>query len=78
MVEANQNVYECLKAEFKEEALGSLMEDEKYKETIKKRLKTMFEEGELVRAILDMALWWMIGGGWGVGKTLVNNIYCPI
>jgi hypothetical protein len=32
------------------------MEDEKYKETIKKRLKTMFEEGELVRAILDMAL----------------------
>ena len=62
MVEANQNVYECLKAEFKEEALGSLMEDEKYKETIKKRLKTMFEEGELVRAILDMALWWMVGG----------------
>jgi hypothetical protein len=38
------------------------MEDEKYKETIKKRLKTMFEEGELVRAILDMALWWMVGG----------------
>lgn len=48
MVEPGQNVYECLKAEFKEEALGSLMQDENHKSKIRDRLKIMFEEGQLV------------------------------
>lgn len=48
MVDPGQNVYECLKAEFKEEALGGLMDNEEHKKKIKDKLKIMFEEGELV------------------------------
>ncbi|XP_052091143.1 transient receptor potential cation channel subfamily M member-like 2 isoform X6 [Mytilus californianus] len=48
MVDPGQNVYECLKAEFKEEALGSLMDNEEHKKEIKDKLKIMFEEGELM------------------------------
>ncbi|CAG2216701.1 NUDT9 [Mytilus edulis] len=48
MVDPGQNVYECLKAEFKEEALGGLMDNEEHKKKIKDKLKIMFEEGELI------------------------------
>ncbi|XP_063423231.1 transient receptor potential cation channel subfamily M member-like 2 isoform X2 [Mytilus trossulus] len=48
MVDPGQNVYECLKAEFKEEALGGLMDNEEHKKKIKDQLKIMFEEGELI------------------------------
>ena len=48
MCEPGQGVYECLKAEFTEEALGNLIDDEKKQEDIRKKLKFMFESGSEV------------------------------
>lgn len=45
MCDPGQKVYETLKAEFSEEALGSLISDENHKAEIKKNLETMFTEG---------------------------------
>ncbi|KAK3101394.1 hypothetical protein FSP39_003210, partial [Pinctada imbricata] len=46
MCEPGQKVYECLKAEFTEEALGSLINDEKKKDEINKKLHIIFENGK--------------------------------
>lgn len=51
MCEPGQKVSQCLKAEFTEEALGSLIEDSNMEKKIKSDLKIMMEEGEEVDCI---------------------------
>lgn len=54
MCDPGQKVYETLKAEFSEEALGSLISDESHKAQIKKNLELMFTEGvEVYRGYTD-------------------------
>ncbi|XP_011433265.3 transient receptor potential cation channel subfamily M member-like 2 isoform X3 [Magallana gigas] len=54
MCEPGQKVSQCLKAEFTEEALGSLVEDSNMEEKIKSDLKIMMEEGEeIYKGICD-------------------------
>ena len=44
-MEPGQKVHECLKAEFSEEALGSLVQDDKHKEMLRKQLDEIFASG---------------------------------
>lgn len=54
MCEPGQKVSQCLKAEFTEEALGSLIEDSNMEKKIKSDLKIMMEEGEeIYKGICD-------------------------
>ena len=48
MCEPGQKVSQCLKAEFTEEALGSLINDNQMADKIKSDLKYMMEHGEEV------------------------------
>lgn len=58
MCEPGQKVSQCLKAEFTEEALGSLVEDSNMEEKIKSDLKIMMEEGEEVHSIGSIQQSW--------------------
>lgn len=58
MCEPGQKVSQCLKAEFTEEALGSLVEDSNMEEKIKSDLKIMMEEGEEVHCIGSIQQSW--------------------
>lgn len=54
MCEPGQKVSQCLKAEFTEEALGSLVKDSNMEEKIKSDLNIMMEEGEeIYKGICD-------------------------
>jgi hypothetical protein len=48
MCEPGQKVFQCLKAEFTEEALGSLVNDQSMKDRINRDLQYMLEHGEEV------------------------------
>lgn len=58
MCEPGQKVSQCLKAEFTEEALGSLVEDSNMEEKIKSDLNIMMEEGEEVHCIGSIQQSW--------------------
>lgn len=58
MCEPGQKVSQCLKAEFTEEALGSLIEDSNMEKKIKSDLKIMMEEGEEVHCIDSILQSW--------------------
>lgn len=48
MCEPGQQIHECLKAEFSEEALGSLINDDSHKNELNEKLETMFKIGKEV------------------------------
>ena len=60
MLAPNEPVSRCLKTEFTEEALGSLMDDEEQKNQIQRKLDELFSKGVEVRTnVLGIDLFWL-------------------